>query len=79
MAEQNSNHERRRSYDIDIASLRKCIEEMKNDDVKLHAQIAELLRAWDTATGLVQFIKWLAGVATAISVLWLSFSGYWHK
>ena len=67
--------ERRRSTDFELAALRKCVEEMKALDDELHEEVKELLRAWDTATGLVAFIKWLSGLAAAIGMLWLFIHG----
>ena len=67
--------ERRRSADLELAALRKCVEDMKALDDNLHKEVKELLRAWDTATGLVVFIKWLAGLAAAIGAIWVFIHG----
>jgi hypothetical protein len=67
--------ERRRSADLELAALRKCVEDMKELDDELHTEVKELLRAWDTATGLVVFIKWLAGLAAALGVIWVFLNG----
>jgi hypothetical protein len=67
--------ERRRSTDIELASLRRAVEEMKELDDELHEEVKQLLKAWDTATGLVVFIKWLAGLAAALGVIWVFLNG----
>lgn len=36
----------------------------------LSAQVAELVAAWNTARGMVRFIKFLGGMATAITAVW---------
>ena len=67
--------ERRRSADLELAALRRCVEEMKELDDELHAEVKELLIAWNTATGLVVFIKWLAGFLAALGVIWVFIHG----
>lgn len=64
-----NNHERRQS-DVDLALLRQDMDTMKVAMEKLETQVGGLLEAWRTATGLVRFIKWAAGLATALAVLW---------
>jgi hypothetical protein len=67
--------ERRRSSDLELAALRRTVEEMKELDDELHEEVKQLLKAWDTATGLVVFIKWLAGLAAALGVIWVFLNG----
>lgn len=60
----------------EIALLRADMEEMKNDMKDLKAEVKELLEAWNTATGLLRVIKWLAGTASAVAVGWAAFRGF---
>lgn len=69
--------ERRRASDVEIALLRQDMDEMKADMKELKGQVKELLEAWNTASGLVRFVKWLAGLAAAIGILWAYFTGHY--
>lgn len=60
----------------EIALLRQDMEEMKKDMKDLKAEVKELLEAWNTATGLLRVIKWLAGLASAGAVIFAAYKGY---
>lgn len=60
----------------EIALLRQDMEEMKNEMKELKGDVKELLEAWNTATGLLRVIKWLAGTASAGAVIWAAYKGY---
>ena len=64
------NNERRQS-DIEIALLRQDMDEMKIYMARMETQVAGLLEAWRTATGLVKFMKWIAGAVAACAVIWI--------
>ena len=64
------NQERRQS-DIELALLRAEMAEMKIYLSRLEERIDGLLEAWRTATGLVKFMKWIAGAMAAIALIWL--------
>lgn len=66
----------RRQSDVEIALLRKDMDEMKSDMKELKAEMKNLLEAWNTATGLVKFVKWVAGLATAIGVIYAAVRGW---
>ena len=57
--------------DVDIALLRQDMDEMKIYLARLEAQVSGLLEAWRTATGLVKFMKWIAGAMAAAALIWL--------
>lgn len=63
----------------DIIDLRKELEVTNKNFIALTTQVEGLLEAWRTANGLVKFIKWLAALSTAVSVIWLAITGNWHK
>jgi hypothetical protein len=69
----------RRSSDVEIALLHQDMDELKKAMTKLEGQVAGLLEAWNTATGLVKFVKWAATLAAAVGILWAFLSGYIHK
>ena len=37
---------------------------------ELTASVTELTEAWRTANGLINFVKWLAGIVTAVTILY---------
>ena len=57
--------------DVEIALLRQDMDELKIYLSRLESQVAGLLEAWRTATGLVKFMKWVAGAMAAITLIWV--------
>jgi hypothetical protein len=47
----------------EIRELRREVEEMRKD-------VRDLIDAWRTARGVVRFVKYVAGFATALTSLW---------
>jgi len=47
----------------DMAALTKAVTKQSSD-------IEGLVKAWNTANGVVSFMKWLAGIVTAVTILW---------
>lgn len=72
-AEEKAEHDRR-SYDAEIAQLKKELantkEELKEEIKELQGDIKDLVEAWNAAKGLTTFIKWLASIAAAVVMLW---------
>ncbi len=60
----------RRQTDVELAMLRQDMERLNHSLQELKGQVSELLEAWNTANGLVRFIKWTAGLVTALGVIW---------
>lgn len=58
------------AHEVEIAILRKELVDLKDEVHSLSNEISGLLDAWKTATGVVSFVKWLAGAVTAIGILW---------
>ena len=55
---------------VDHALLQKEMEDLRRDFDTLATEVRGLVDAWKTATGIVAFVKWLAGFATAVGLLW---------
>lgn len=56
-------------------ALRGEVAALRTEVEHLTEQVSGLVEAWNTATGVVKFIKWLAGVATAVGVVVTAFKG----
>lgn len=56
--------------DVEIALLRADMDQMKEDVKGLRQEIKDLLDAWRTATNVLAFVKWLAGIGAAAAFLW---------
>lgn len=51
---------------VEIAALETKVDQLSTD-------VKGLVEAWQTASGVVAFVKWLAGVSTALAILWAAF------
>lgn len=65
--------------EIELALLRHDVQELKVVVEKQGEQLNDLLDAWNTANGLVKFIKWMAGLATAAGMLFSFFHSHLIK
>lgn len=61
--------------DVELALLRADMDQMKTDLKEARAEVKELVEAWRTATNLLAFIKWLAGIGAAAAFLWAGLKG----
>lgn len=59
--------------EVELALLRADMDQMKDDVKALRQEIKDLLDAWKTATNVLSFVKWLAGIGTAAAFLWAAF------
>lgn len=60
-------------HETEIAELKKTVAELKtsiNELLKLKESIQELLDTWRAARGMLTIIKWLAGIASGVGVIW---------
>ena len=57
-------------HEVEIALLQKELTSLKNEVHTLSKEVSGLVDAWKTASGVVAFVKWMAGVVTAIGILW---------
>lgn len=56
--------------DVQLALLESDVSQMKDDIKALRQEVKDLLDAWRTATNVLAFIKWLAGIGAAAAFLW---------
>ena len=63
------------STEIELALLRQDMDQMKEDVKAARAEVKELLDAWRTATNVLAFVKWLAGIGAAVIFLWAGIKG----
>lgn len=56
--------------DVELALLRQDMDSMKEDMKGLRQDTKDLLDAWKTATNVLAFVKWLAGIGAAFAFLW---------
>jgi hypothetical protein len=55
---------------VSDALLRKDVELLSEEVKALREDVASLVAAWNTATYIVVFVKWLAGAGVAIGVIY---------
>ena len=60
-------------HDVQIAILQKEIVDLTDKVDRLSNEVAGLVDAWKTASGVVGFIKWLSGIIVAAGVIWTAF------
>lgn len=56
-------------HDARLVEIEHKLDEIANRQDKLSADISDLLAAWSAATWLVSAIKWIGGLATAITAI----------
>ena len=59
--------------EVQVVLLQKEVADLRQDVNQLSKEVAGLVKMWETASGVVAFVKWLAGLATAIGILWAAF------
>lgn len=60
-------------HDVQIAILQKEIVDLTDKVDRLSNEVAGLVDAWKTASGVVGFIKWLSGLIVAAGIIWTAF------
>lgn len=78
----NDNNDDRRSYselEDKIDSLENKVAGMEVKIDTLTKSVEDLVLAWNTAKGITGFVKWLAGISTAIGVLYALFHNGLNK
>ena len=58
------------SMETQIALLQADMEALTKAVAKQSSDIEGLVKAWNTANGVVSFMKWLAGIVTAAIIIW---------
>jgi hypothetical protein len=61
------------NYEVDIVLLQKEVSDLRQDVHTLSREVAGLVRMWETASGVVAFVKWLAGISAAVGVIFTLF------
>jgi hypothetical protein len=56
--------------DISTESLNREVHQLRREVRELSASVQDLVEAWRTAHGVVRFVKWMGGLATAGTALW---------
>ena len=57
-------------HEVQIALLQKELVDLTDKVDTLSDKVSGLLDAWNTASGVVSFIKWLSGVIVAVGIIW---------
>lgn len=57
-------------HDVQIALLEQEIVNLTDKVDRLSNEVAGLVDAWKTASGVVGFIKWLSGLIVAVGIVW---------
>lgn len=60
-------------HEVQIALLETKVENLTKEVHTLTKEVAGLVDAWKTASGVVAFIKWLSGVIVAAGIIWTAF------
>jgi len=61
---------------VEIALIRADLEAMQSELKAVRQELKDLLDAWNTATGVVRFIKWLSTLVTALAVIFAAIKGF---
>lgn len=60
-------------HEVEIALLQKDVKDLRDEVHSLTKEVAGLVDAWKTASGVVAFIKWLSGATISVGILWAAF------
>lgn len=60
----------------ELTLLRDDVERLSEEVKLLKQHVKELLDVWNTATGLLRVIKWLAGIVSAAAITIAAYKGY---
>ena len=64
---------------IEIALIRADIEAVQDELKAVRRELKDLLDAWNTATGMVRFVKWLSTLMAAMAVIYLLLAIYFKS
>ena len=56
--------------------MEKDLEQLATKIETLETSVSDLVAAWQTANGVVSFVKWLSGLVAAIGVLFVWIKGF---
>jgi hypothetical protein len=60
---------------VEMALVRADLEAMQTELKAVRKDIKDLLDAWNTATGVVKFVKWLSTLMAAMAVIYATLKG----
>jgi hypothetical protein len=60
---------------VEIALIRADLEGVQEELKAVRKELKELLEAWNTATGMVRFVKWLSTLMAALAVIYATIKG----
>jgi hypothetical protein len=63
------------SQAVETALIRADLEAMQEELKAVRKELKELLEAWNTATGMVRFVKWLSTLMAALAVVYATIKG----
>lgn len=63
--------------DLSVESLNRELHSLRREVRELSGNVQDLVEAWRTAHGVVRFVKWLGGLATAGAALWALIQMAW--
>ena len=61
---------------VEMALIRADLEAVQAELKAVREERKDLLEAWNTATGVVRFVKWLSTLVAAIAVITAAFKGF---
>jgi ribosomal protein S12 methylthiotransferase accessory factor YcaO len=61
---------------VEMALIRADLEAVQSELKAVRKELKDLLEAWNTATGVVRFIKWLSTLVAAIAVITAAIKGF---
>lgn len=61
---------------VEMALIRADLEAVQEELKAVRKELKDLLDAWNTATGVVRFVKWLSTLVTAGAILFAAFKGF---
>lgn len=61
---------------VERALIRADLEAVQEELKAVRKELKDLLDAWNTATGVVRFVKWLSTLLTAFAVIFAAIKGF---
>ncbi|MFM7028851.1 MAG: hypothetical protein ACKOXK_09300 [Chakrabartia sp.] len=61
---------------VEMALIRADLEAVQEELKAVRKELKDLLDAWNTATGVVRFVKWLSTFVTALAVIFAAIKGF---
>lgn len=65
--------------DMSAEALSREVHHLRREVSELSQNVRDLVEAWNTARGVVRFVKTLGSIATAGAALWALFTLIWER